>query len=166
MSRQKPLVRILKMVNGESLICRIVKEKDEEGLVLIEYPLEIVLEEEITEEDEVDEYTHRQMSANISLYPWIPYSNQTRVNVPLTQIVAVVTPSAMIYAMYSHSVRSIQTMEEDEAREVQEVKMMESTIDTMEDILKNRVNDNEEGEIQQWLESLELNGIILNSNSN
>jgi len=179
MKPKKTAIRIVKLINGDDIICNVIGDQPSKGVVTVEYPMTISYglptvffesEEEADEyveelEEEEEDYIELRPQSNLELRPWIPFTTQSSVNIPTKHILTVARPSYSLLLIYMQSTTLIHAQNKATEKEVEMIKDIESTLEDMNDITVGAKKDTANGEIDQWIKSLKLDGIILKCGS-
>jgi len=118
--------KILKMINGEDVICKIAEEYTD--AFVVEYPMSVVKNQVVEHENSIVEHT--------GLQRWMNYTLDTAFVIPKERIMSLgdLAPDVMVY--YKHIRKRLEIEEQhNPSNEAEAVEQMKSNIDKLMTIM-------------------------------
>ena len=118
--------KIMKMINGEDIICKIMEEYSD--ALVVEYPMSIVKNQVVESEDQIVEHT--------GLQRWINYTHDTTFVIPKERIITLANMAPDVTMYYKHVCKRLEfETNKEPSNDVEAMEKMKENIDRLMHIM-------------------------------
>ena len=118
--------KIMKMINGEDVICKIMEEYSD--ALVVEYPMSIVKNQVVESEDQIVEHT--------GLQRWMNYTHDTTFVIPKERIITLANMAPDVTMYYKHVCKRLEfETNQEPSNDVEAMEKMKENIDRLMHIM-------------------------------
>ena len=118
--------KIMKMINGEDIICKIMEEYSD--ALVVEYPMSIVKNQVVESEDQIVEHT--------GLQRWMNYTHDTTFVIPKERIITLANMAPDVTMYYKHVCKRLEfETNQEPSNDVEAMEKMKNNIDRLMHIM-------------------------------
>ena len=124
--------KIMKMINGEDVICKIMEEYSD--ALVVEYPMSIVKNQVVESEDQIVEHT--------GLQRWMNYTHDTTFVIPKERIICLGNMAPDVTMYYKHVCKKLEfETNQEPSNEDEAMEKMKENVDKLVQLMGDDVVD-------------------------
>ena len=124
--------KIMKMINGEDIICKIMEEYSD--ALVVEYPMSIVKNQVVESEDQIVEHT--------GLQRWMNYTHDTTFVIPKERIICLGNMAPDVTMYYKHVCKKLEfETNQEPSNEDEAMEKMKENVDKLVQLMGDDVVD-------------------------